>query len=104
MMAFIRTLIIAVAIFVLSHEADAVVSDMFEKSTGTEMRLIPIAQSIQADDEQYANYDVNVMPAYTKSAKVARVKSTMKSIFKSVTSIGNLSSGSTGVRISPAKL
>jgi len=109
MMAFIRTLIIAVSLFVLSHEADAVVSDMFESATGTEMRVIPIAQSIQAQQEQEeqqyaAAQNVNVMPAYTKAAKVARMKSTIKSALKSVASIGGFSSGSNPVRISPAKL
>lgn len=111
MMAFIRTLIIAVSIFVLSHEADAVVSDMFESATGTEMRVVPIAQSIQAQQEQeqyYAVQDVNVMPVYTKSAKVARVKTTIKSALKSFTNIGQVfSSGSHSgvpVSISPAKL
>lgn len=112
MMAFIRTLIIAVSIFVLSHEADAVVSDMFEDATGTEMRVVPIAQSIsaqQAQEDYYAAYEeVNVMPAYTKTAKVARVKTTIKKVFKAVTSFGGTFSAGSHTQIptniSPAKL
>lgn len=102
MMAFIRTLILAVSLFVLTHEADAVVSDAFESATGTEMRVMSIAERYhQEQNAQYA--EVNVMPTYTKAAKVARVKSTVKDFFRTVTSIGGSSAGSP-VSISPAKL
>lgn len=106
MLSVLQTLILTVAIVVLSHEADAFISDMFEETTGTEMRVASIAQRMQEDDGAEEK-PVSVLPAYTKKTKAMRTRNNIRSAYNTVVDFGGGRSASMSVPVriaSPARL
>lgn len=106
MLSFLQTLVLTIFVVVLSHEADAIVTDWFEETTGTEMRILPVAKAVQeetADTEEQVT--VTVMPVHTNRTKSISNKISIANAYNVVVSFGGgTRTASVLPDISPARL
>jgi len=106
MLSFLQTLFLTLAIIVLSHEVDAILTDKFEETTGTELRVLPLAQSIQ-DDEEEPPEQVVLVPAYTKKTRSIRTRIAVGNFYDAMVNFGGGSAAGRAiipVNIVPARL
>ena len=94
MMSFLQTLFLTLAVIVLSHEADAYVSDWFEQATGTELRLMPIVEEAMRQEEEVEQkqeqpeQQVSLIPVYTPKTKSVRNRIAISNAYNAAVGFG----------------
>lgn len=106
MLSFLQTLFLTLVLLVLTHEADAFISDWFEETTGTEMRVAAVAKAMQDENAQEQAKAVNVMPVHTKKTRSVRNRIRIGNAYNTVVNFGGGSARTASILpdISPARL